>query len=166
MVHFGTRSRAFAGQRIPLSHPLAIFAVLLLVGILFGVIAVAAWQVQSAYATNGIATQAVIVDKQITSRMTNRGIRYDHNVAYEFSVDGQTIRGGSGIDQTLYNALAIGDGLDILYLSNNPTENIPAGNHSLTLPLLLGIPALIINGIALVYAVRALLPWLAGRRAR
>jgi hypothetical protein len=167
MIRMGTHTRrsAFVGQRIPLTHPLATLAVLVLVGVLFGAIAIAAWQVQSAYAERGVEAQAVVVDKHITTRSTRTGIQHYHNVVYEFSVDGHTYRGESGVDEAKFRALSAGDALDILYLSNNPSENIPAANHSLTLPLLLGVPALMLAVVALAYTARTVLPWWASRRS-
>jgi hypothetical protein len=149
-----------------LTNPVAIFAVLLLFGVLWGVFAAAAWQRQSDYATNGVTTQARVVDKDTGTRVVRNSIQRYHRVTYEFTLDGQTIRNESGVDEALYNALNVGDPLDIIYMPKNPSLNIPAANQTMVVAYVLAGIAALWNLVALGYGLRKIiLPFAFLRRA-
>ena len=167
MIGTGARRRLHIGPRIYFRNPILIFAVLLLVGVFFGVIAAATWQRQSAYAAEGVTVQALVVDKDSGTRVVrNRVQRYFH-LTYEFVVGGQTIRTESGVDEGQYNALNAGDSLDVIYMPDDPGMNIPAANQGMTMAYILAGAALLWNGFALLYLGKTLvLPFLLTPRTR
>ena len=157
VIGTGARRRMHIGPRFVIRNPIITFAILLLVGIFFGVLAAATWQRQSAYAADGVSVQAVVVDKEAGTRLVrNRMQRYFH-VTYEFAAGDQTIRNESGVDEGQYNTLAVGNTLDVLYMPDDPTMNIPAANQGMTMAYILAGAALLWNGFAVIYALRTLL---------
>lgn len=153
VIGTGSRRRLHIGPRAYFTHPFAILAVLLLVGIFFAVIAVASWQRQTQYVSEGVAAQAVVVDKDTRTRVIRNRVQRIYEVTYTFEVDGQTIRNERSVDENSYHTLGIGDGIDIVYMPNDPTDNVPASYQSLFLPLLLGGAALLWNGFTVFYAL-------------
>jgi len=165
VIGTGTRRRMHIGPRIYFRNPILIFAVLLLVGIFFGVLGIATWQRQSAYAADGVSVQAVVVDKETGTRMTRNHVQRYFHITYEFAVGDQTIRNESGVDEGQYNTLAVGDSIDVLYMPDDPTMNIPAANQGMTMAYILAGAALLWNGFALFTLGKTLLlPWLMTRR--
>jgi len=165
VIGAGSHRRMQIGPRIYFRNPVAIFAVLLLVGIFFGVIAAAAWQRQASYAAEGVTVQAVVVDKETGTRVVRNRVQRYYEVAYEFAAGDQTIRNQSGVDEGQYNALTVGASMDVIYMPDNPGMNIPAANQGMTMAFILAGAALLWNGFALFYAAKTLLPWLVNRRA-
>lgn len=152
----GTRRAAHISGRAYFTNPLAIFAVLLLVGIFFAVIAFGIVQRQSQYTSEGVAAQAVVIDKDTYTRVNRNNVARYHEVTYEFVIDGQTYRSTNHVDQSAYESLAIGDSLDILYMAHNPADSVPASYQNTILSWAFVGIALLVNGIAITYGIRQL----------
>jgi hypothetical protein len=166
VIGTGTRRRAHIGPRIYFRNPLAITAVLLIVGLFFAVLAGVVWQQQARFAANGVTIQAQVVDKDTGTRVVRNRVQRYHNVSYEFTLEGQTIRSESSIDGALYEQLHLGDSLDVIYLPDNPGQNIPAANQGMLMASILVGAAALWNGAALLYLGKTwVLPFLLTRRA-
>lgn len=165
VIGTGTRRRMHIGPRLYFRNPILVSVVLLLVGIFFAVIAGAVWQQQASFAANGVTIQAQVVDKDTGTRVVRNRVQRYHNVTYEFTLEGQTIRNESGVDEGQYNALTVGDNLDVIYMPDNPSLNIPAANQGMTMAYILAGAAVLWNGVALLYLGKTLvLPFLLTRR--
>jgi hypothetical protein len=156
-LHIGTRRRTHFGPRLYFTHPLAIFAVLLVIGVFFAVIAFGVVQRQNQYASEGVATQATVIDKDTYTRSTRNNINRYYEATYQYTVGDQTYTATHNIDRAAYESLAAGDSLDILYMANNPADSVPAGYQNGVLPLVIVGAALLVNGVALGYGALQLL---------
>lgn len=156
-LHIGTRRRMHFGPRLYFTHPLAIFAVLLVIGVFFAVIAFGVVQRHNQYNSEGIAVQAAVTGKDTYTRVNRNNVNRTYEASYQYTVGDQTYTATHNIDSTVWNTLEAGDPLDILYMANNPADSVPAGYQNSLVPTIMVGAALLVNGVALGYGALQLL---------